>query len=80
MPPHLLARHRPLPWSRERPRRRARRRGRWLFSVLTALRPPPGVAPQGRRLQRGVPWVPIIVGGGVVLFWLFTQVGGALRR
>jgi hypothetical protein len=51
------------------------------FAVpLAALRPPPGVAPQGRRLQRGVPWVPIIVGGVVVLFWLFSQVGGALLR
>ncbi|HEY9309604.1 MAG TPA: hypothetical protein VIP82_17525, partial [Microbacterium sp.] len=47
---------------------------------LAALRPPPGVAPQGRRLQRGVPWVTIIVGGVVVLFWLFSQVGGALLR
>ncbi|MDF2580107.1 MAG: hypothetical protein K0S49_1686 [Microbacterium sp.] len=47
---------------------------------LAALRPPPGVAPQGRRLQRGVPWVPIIVGGVVVLFWLFSQVAGALLR
>ena len=47
---------------------------------LAALRPPPGVAPQGRRLQRGVPWVAIIVGGVVVLFWLFSQVAGALLR
>jgi hypothetical protein len=46
----------------------------------SALRPPPGVAPEGRRLQRGVPWVPIIVGGVMVLFWIFTQVGGALLR
>lgn len=47
---------------------------------LDALRPPPGVAAQGRRLQRGVPWVPIVVGGVVVLFWIVVQVGGALLR
>lgn len=47
---------------------------------LDALRPPPGVAPEGRRLQRGVPWVPIIVGGVMVLFWIFTQTGGAFLR
>lgn len=45
-----------------------------------AQRPPPGVAPEGRRLQRGVPWVPVIVGGVMVLFWIFTQVGGAFLR
>lgn len=42
---------------------------------LDALRPPPGVAPQGRRLQRGVPWVPIIVGGVVVLWWILSTTG-----
>lgn len=47
---------------------------------LDALRPPPGVAPDGRRLQRGVPWVPIVVGGVVVVFWIVTQIGGALTR
>ncbi len=47
---------------------------------LDALRPPPGVAPEGRRLQRGVPWVPIIVGGVMVLFWIFTQIGPAFLR
>ncbi len=47
---------------------------------LDALRPPPGVAPQGRRLARGVPWAGIVVAGVVVLFWLFGQTGffGAL--
>lgn len=40
-----------------------------------ALRPPPGVAPQGRRLQKGVPWVPIIVGGVVVLWWILSNTG-----
>lgn len=42
---------------------------------LDALRPPPGVAPQGRRLQKGVPWVPIIVGGVVVLWWILSNTG-----
>ncbi|MHC2999849.1 hypothetical protein [Microbacterium sp. HJ5] len=42
---------------------------------LEALRPPPGVAPQGRRLQRGVPWVSIIAMGGVILFWILSQTG-----
>lgn len=47
---------------------------------LDALRPPPGVAPEGRRLQRGVPWVSVIVGGVVVLFWILTQIGPAFLR
>ena len=47
---------------------------------LDALRPPPGVAPAGRRLQRGVPWLPIIVGGVMVLFWILTQIGPAFLR
>lgn len=42
---------------------------------LDALRPPPGVAPQGRRLQKRVPWVPIIVGGVVVLWWILSNTG-----
>jgi hypothetical protein len=42
---------------------------------LEALRPPPGVAPQGRRLQRGVPWVSIIAVGAIVLFWILSQAG-----
>ncbi|MFC8680765.1 hypothetical protein ACFT30_04525 [Microbacterium ureisolvens] len=47
---------------------------------LDALRPPPGVAPGGRRLQRGVPWATVVVGGIVVLFWILTQVGPAFLR
>lgn len=49
-------------------------------SSLDALRPPPGVAPQGRRLQRRVPWLPIIVIGVFALFWILSQAGvfGAL--
>ncbi len=39
------------------------------------LRPPPGVAAQGRRLKRGVPWPAIIVFGAVVVFWLVMQGG-----
>ncbi len=42
---------------------------------LQSLRPPPGVAPQGRRLQRGVPWVSIIVVGVVAVYWLVSQTG-----
>ncbi|MDW4574252.1 hypothetical protein R8Z57_15840 [Microbacterium sp. M3] len=42
---------------------------------LASLRPPPGVAPQGRRLERGVPWVPIIVGGVIALFWVLSNTG-----
>jgi hypothetical protein len=42
---------------------------------VDALRPPPGVAPQGRRLQRGVPWVSIVVVGGFALFWILSQTG-----
>lgn len=40
-----------------------------------ALRPPPGVAPQGRRLQRGVPWISFVVMGVVVLWWILSQAG-----
>ncbi|MDY0908120.1 hypothetical protein [Microbacterium sp. CFBP9034] len=42
---------------------------------LDALRPPPGVALQGRRLQRGVPWVSFIVVGAIALYWLLSQTG-----
>ncbi len=42
---------------------------------LPALRPPPGVAPQGRRLQRGVPWVTVVVAGAIVLFWILSNSG-----
>jgi hypothetical protein len=42
---------------------------------LDALRPPPGVAPQGRRLQRGVPWASVVIVGIVVVYWLLSQFG-----
>lgn len=42
---------------------------------LDALRPPPGVAPQGRRLQKGVPWVSVIVIGLAVLWWILSSAG-----
>ncbi|NLP84839.1 hypothetical protein HF576_13360 [Microbacterium sp. CFH 90308] len=42
---------------------------------LEPLRPPPGVAPQGRRLQRGVPWISFVVMGVVVLWWILSQAG-----
>ena len=42
---------------------------------LDALRPPPGVAQPGRRLQRRVPWAPIVVGGIFVVVWILMQTG-----
>lgn len=46
------------------------------FAAPTALlRPPPGVAPQGRRLKRGIAWPTIIVFGLVALWWFVTQSG-----
>lgn len=39
---------------------------------LDALRPPPGVAPQGRRLQRGIPWVSVIVMAVVIVVWIVS--------
>ncbi|MGN6219803.1 MAG: hypothetical protein ACTHNQ_09875 [Microbacterium sp.] len=47
---------------------------------VEALRPPPGVAPQGRRLQQRVPWLPIVIIGAFALFWILSQAGvfGAL--
>ncbi|WP_292835229.1 hypothetical protein [Microbacterium sp.] len=44
-----------------------------------ALRPPPGVAPQGRRLKSGVPWAALIIVGGFALFWLFGEVSDLFR-
>lgn len=40
-----------------------------------ALRPPPGVAAEGRRLRRGIPWKTVFVIGAVLIFWLLTQTG-----
>ena len=37
------------------------------------LTPPPGVAPQGRRLKRGGAWLPIVVMIGFVVFWVFSR-------
>jgi len=39
------------------------------------LRPPPGVAPPGRRLTRRFSWVSLVAIGAVLLFWLITQTG-----
>jgi hypothetical protein len=36
------------------------------------LAPPPGVAPQGRRLRRSVQWLPIIIALVVGGFWLWA--------
>ncbi|GAB3603277.1 hypothetical protein [Microbacterium aureliae] len=43
---------------------------------LEQLRPPPGVAAPGRRLERGVPWVAIIVGGIIAVVWALQFFGG----
>lgn len=46
------------------------------FAAPTALlRPPPGVAAEGRRLKRGVPWPAIIVIAVFVGMWLLMQTG-----
>ena len=46
------------------------------FAAPTAaLRPPPGVAPQGQRLRRGRPWGFIIIGILFMGFWLLVQSG-----
>ena len=37
------------------------------------LTPPPGVAPQGRRLKRGGSWVPIVVVFGLIAFWIVSR-------
>lgn len=42
---------------------------------LDSLRPPPGVAAPGRRLQHGIPWVSFVVAGAVVLFWILGNTG-----
>ncbi|MGN8553308.1 UNVERIFIED_CONTAM: hypothetical protein OHV15_12070 [Microbacterium sp. SLM126] len=39
------------------------------------LRPPPGVAPPGRRLTRRFSWVSVAVMIAVIVFWLATQTG-----
>lgn len=39
------------------------------------LRPPPGVAPPGRRLRQKVPWAVWVVLGGFLLFWLLSSTG-----
>jgi len=44
-------------------------------SAIAALRPPPGVALPGRRLQRGIPWKSLIVMAAVLAFWLLSQTG-----
>lgn len=37
------------------------------------LTPPPGVAPQGRRLKRGGTWVPLLVVIAFVAFWFLSR-------
>lgn len=41
----------------------------------TLLRPPPGVAPQGRRLTRRVSWVTIVATVAIVAWWILSQTG-----
>lgn len=45
------------------------------FAGTALLTPPPGVAPPGRRLKRGISWPTIIIVGAVVLLWLLSQSG-----
>lgn len=40
------------------------------------LRPPPGVAPQGRRLKRRVPVALFVILGLFVVWWVIGQLGG----
>jgi hypothetical protein len=47
-----------------------------LVSPAPQLRPPPGVALEGRRLKRGVPWVSVVFASVIAAFWLFGQFGG----
>lgn len=42
---------------------------------LESLRPPPGVAAPGRRLQKGIPWVTFLIAGVVVVMWILTNTG-----
>ncbi len=49
--------------------------GRAPAASLAALRPPPGVALPGRRLQRGVPWKAIVIMAAILGFWLLSQTG-----
>ncbi len=37
------------------------------------LTPPPGVAPQGRRLKRSGTWLPIVILIGFVVFWFWSR-------
>ncbi len=45
------------------------------FVAPAALLRPPGVAAQGRRLTRGVPWRTLIVVGVFVAIWVLGQLG-----
>jgi hypothetical protein len=45
---------------------------------VETLRPPPGVAPSGRRLTRRFGWVGIVIAGVFVVLWLFQVVWGGL--
>lgn len=45
------------------------------FAAPTGLlAPPPGVAPQGRRLRRSVQWLPIVIALAAGVFWLWARV------
>ncbi|WP_341955874.1 hypothetical protein [Microbacterium sp. LWH13-1.2] len=37
------------------------------------LSPPPGVAPEGRRLKRSFPWVPVVFLIGFAVFWFWSR-------
>ncbi|MFE6734539.1 hypothetical protein [Microbacterium sp. NPDC057650] len=42
------------------------------------LAPPPGVAPQGRRLRRGIPWITIIAFALIAGLWILPQLFGGM--
>lgn len=42
--------------------------------ALALLRPPPGVAQEGRRLKRGVSWITIVIVAVVGLYWILSSV------
>ncbi|REJ06212.1 hypothetical protein DY023_06990 [Microbacterium bovistercoris] len=42
------------------------------------LTPPPGVAPEGRRLKRGVPWIAIVAFALIAGLWILPQLFGGL--
>lgn len=66
----------PLPSGAPAPRGGVAAAGATPFAAPAALlRPPPGVAPQGRRLTRRVSWVTIVAMVFIIGFWILSQTG-----